>query len=121
MSAPTITLNDGVKIPKIGFGLGESSLAPGTRDIIRCIICWLPIVCRCYVGTTHYGKECVEHLVSALKTGYTYIDCAQMYKNSKSVKDALEKWGGKRENVFILQKCEYMNRPCAFAPLTNRK
>lgn len=44
-----------------------------------------------------------------------------MYKNSKSVKDALEKWGGKRENVFILQKCEYMNRPCAFAPLTNRK
>ncbi|OXG09930.1 aldose reductase [Cryptococcus neoformans Tu401-1] len=77
MSAPTITLNDGVKIPKIGFGL----------------------------GTAHYGKECVEHLVSALKTGYTYIDCAQMYKNSKSVKDALEKWGGKRENVFILQKC----------------
>ncbi|KAE8540721.1 hypothetical protein D1P53_003085 [Cryptococcus gattii VGV] len=62
MSAPIITLNDGVKIPKIGFGL-------------------------------------------ALQTGYTYIDCAQMYSNSKSVKDALQKWGGKREDLFILQKC----------------
>ncbi|KAL0242226.1 hypothetical protein I308_105855 [Cryptococcus tetragattii IND107] len=77
MSTPTITLNDGVKIPKIGFGL----------------------------GTTHYAKDCVDHLVSALKTGYNYIDCAQMYSNSKSVKDALQKWGGKREDLFILQKC----------------
>ncbi|WVQ79068.1 hypothetical protein IAT38_001162 [Cryptococcus sp. DSM 104549] len=80
---PTITLNDGVKIPKIGFGL----------------------------GTTHFNKSCVPHVVSALQQGYTYIDCAQMYNNSTSLREALEQWGGKREDVFVVQKCGKMDDP----------
>ncbi|WVQ73845.1 hypothetical protein IAR50_003426 [Cryptococcus sp. DSM 104548] len=77
MPVPLVTLNDGTKIPRIGFGL----------------------------GTKHFGKECASHLVSALQTGYTYIDCAEMYENGSSVKDALKQWDGKREDLFILQKC----------------
>ncbi|ODO06298.1 aldose reductase [Cryptococcus wingfieldii CBS 7118] len=77
MPVPQVTLNDGTKIPRIGFGL----------------------------GTAHYGKECTSHLLSALQTGYTYIDCAEMYANGSSVKDALKQWDGKREDLYILQKC----------------
>lgn len=39
-----------------------------------------------------------------------------MYKNSKSVKDALEKWGGKREDIFLLQKCEYIIPAMCLSP-----
>ncbi|WRT65506.1 uncharacterized protein IL334_002449 [Kwoniella shivajii] len=74
---PTATLNDGVKIPKIGYGL----------------------------GTANFGSECVPHVISALKTGYDYIDCAEMYGNSKSFGEGFEKFGGKREDVFVVQKC----------------
>ncbi|OCF78129.1 aldose reductase [Kwoniella mangroviensis CBS 8886] len=74
---PTLTLNDGIKIPKIGYGL----------------------------GTANYGSECASHVVSALKTGYNYMDCAQMYANSKSFGQGFETFGGKREDVFVVQKC----------------
>ncbi|WVQ94474.1 hypothetical protein IAU59_001553 [Kwoniella sp. CBS 9459] len=74
---PTITLNDGVKIPKIGYGL----------------------------GTANYGKDSAENVVSALKVGYDYIDCAQMYGNSASFAEGFKKFGGKREDVFVVQKC----------------
>ncbi|WWC87662.1 uncharacterized protein L201_002553 [Kwoniella dendrophila CBS 6074] len=74
---PTLTLNDGIKIPRIGYGL----------------------------GTANYGSECVPHVVSALKTGYNYIDCAQMYGNSKSFGEGFQQFGGKREDVFVVQKC----------------
>ncbi|WWC60088.1 uncharacterized protein I303_102652 [Kwoniella dejecticola CBS 10117] len=73
---PTLTLNDGTKIPRIGYGL----------------------------GTANYGSECAQHVVSALKTGYNYIDCAQMYGNSKSFGEGFAKFGGKREDVYIVQK-----------------
>ncbi|ORY25538.1 NADP-dependent oxidoreductase domain-containing protein [Naematelia encephala] len=74
--SPTITLNDKSTIPAIGYG----------------------------IGTTHFKSECTEHVVSALKTGYRYLDCAQQYTNSASVGDALKQWDGKREDLFILTK-----------------
>lgn len=44
-----------------------------------------------------------------------------MYSNSKSVKDALQKWGGKREDLFILQKCEYITPATFVFRLTDRR
>ncbi|RXK41396.1 hypothetical protein M231_01301 [Tremella mesenterica] len=76
MSIPTKRLNDGTSIPVVGYG----------------------------IGTVNYRKECTEQIVSALKTGYRYLDAAEMYGNSASIKDALEEWGGKREDVYILTK-----------------
>ncbi|OCF34646.1 aldose reductase [Kwoniella heveanensis CBS 569] len=74
---PTLTLNDGLKIPKIGYGL----------------------------GTANYGKDSVNNVLSALEVGYDYIDCAQRYANSASFAEGFKRFGGKREDVFVLQKC----------------
>ncbi|WWD16713.1 hypothetical protein CI109_101144 [Kwoniella shandongensis] len=74
---PTVTLNDGIKIPKIGYGL----------------------------GTSNKGKDCRPYIQSALETGYTYLDCAYMYGNSNYLGDVLAEWKGKREDLFVLQKC----------------
>lgn len=78
MPVPKITLNDGNKIPVVAFG----------------------------TGTALYNKECAELVCDALKTGYTSLDGAQIYANSQSIGDALKQWGGKREDVFVLTKCE---------------
>jgi diketogulonate reductase-like aldo/keto reductase len=43
-------------------------------------------------------------LLEALKNGYTYIDTAQQYDTAGSVGEALKRWGGKREDVYILTK-----------------
>ncbi|KAK8861381.1 hypothetical protein IAR55_002200 [Kwoniella newhampshirensis] len=81
VKAPTVTLNDGTQIPKIGYGL----------------------------GTANFGKDCQAHILSALSTGYEYLDCAYMYGNSKHLGQALGDWKGKREDLFILQKCGKSN------------
>jgi diketogulonate reductase-like aldo/keto reductase len=44
-------------------------------------------------------------VLSALKAGYTYLDTAQMYRNAGSVGAALQRWDGKREDVYIVTKC----------------
>ncbi|CAD6564921.1 MAG: hypothetical protein TREMPRED_000399 [Tremellales sp. Tagirdzhanova-0007] len=54
--------------------------------------------------TAHFGRECTEHIISALKTGYTYLDGAQQYRNAKSIGEALKQWTGKREDLFVLTK-----------------
>ncbi|RXK41394.1 hypothetical protein M231_01299 [Tremella mesenterica] len=76
MSILTKKFNDGNEIPIVGYG----------------------------IGTANSRQECSAQIVSALNTGYRYIDTAEMYKNCPSVKDALAEWGGKREDVFILTK-----------------
>ena len=45
-------------------------------------------------------------VLSALEHGYTYLDTAQMYGNAASIGDALKRWKGKREDVYILTKSE---------------
>ena len=89
-SVPQVTLNDGHSIPVIGFGTGSSRRSGSLADL---------------VGTANYGKDCTEHVLSALKAGYRYLDGAQQYRNSASIRDALKAWGGKREEVHILTKC----------------
>jgi aryl-alcohol dehydrogenase-like predicted oxidoreductase len=46
-------------------------------------------------------------VLSALKHGYRYLDGAQMYGNAPSIKDALARWEGKREDVYVVTKCEW--------------
>jgi diketogulonate reductase-like aldo/keto reductase len=78
MSTPTVTLNDGNTIPAIGFG----------------------------AGTALFGGECTKYTLSALNKGYRYLDMAQMYGNSQWVGEAIKQWGGKRDDLFLLTKCE---------------
>jgi 2,5-diketo-D-gluconate reductase A len=76
MSAvPTITLNNGVTIPQLGFGV---FLIP--------------------------PEETKQATLAALDVGYRHIDTAQMYGNEKQVGEAVRESGVDRDDVFVTSK-----------------
>ncbi len=72
----TFTLNNGVKIPKVGFGTWQ-----------------IPD------GDTAYNA-----VAAALKAGYRHIDTAYVYGNEKSVGKAINESGIAREDIFLTSK-----------------
>lgn len=70
-----ITLNNGVKIPQLGFGVYQ-----------------VP------------KEECERCVLDAIKAGYRHIDTAQSYFNEAEVGDAVSKCGVPREDLFITSK-----------------
>ncbi|MFH9613596.1 aldo/keto reductase [Streptomyces pratensis] len=78
MSAvPAITLNNGVKIPQLGFGTFQ--IPP---------------------------EDTRETTLAALETGYRHIDTAQMYGNEKEVGQAVLESGLDRADVFVTSKLD---------------
>ncbi|MEI6579977.1 MAG: aldo/keto reductase [Eubacteriales bacterium] len=69
-------LNNGVKIPCVGFGTWQ------TPD----------------------GETAVQSVLAAIKAGYRHIDTAAAYGNEKSVGDAIKICGVNREELFITTK-----------------
>ena len=76
-----ITLNDGNKIPGIGFGLWKN------KD----------------------EQECIESISLALQAGYKHLDSAQAYGNEQYVPAGIEAAGLKREDVYITTKIAVTN------------
>ncbi|KAK3306385.1 NADP-dependent oxidoreductase domain-containing protein [Chaetomium strumarium] len=81
-STKTYTLNNGVKIPAIGFGTFANEGAKG---------------------------ETYKAVTKALEAGYRHLDCAWFYQNEDEVGDALHDFLGKnptvkREDIFICTK-----------------
>ena len=72
---PTLTLNNGVEIPQLGFGVFQ--IPP---------------------------SETVEATASALEIGYRHIDTAQMYGNEREVGLAVRESGIPRNEVFVTSK-----------------
>lgn len=70
-----ITLNNGVKMPQIGYGVYQVS----REDCERCVL-------------------------DALKVGYRSIDTAQSYFNEEEVGNAIAKSGVPREEIFLTTK-----------------
>lgn len=70
-----ITLSNGVKIPKLGFGVFQIS-----------------------------KEECERCVLDAIKIGYRHIDTAQSYFNEEEVGNAISKCGIPREELFITTK-----------------
>ncbi len=70
-----ITLNNGVKMPALGYGVYQIS-----------------------------KEECEKCVLDAIKVGYRLIDTAQAYYNEEAVGNALEKCGISREELFITTK-----------------
>ena len=70
------TLNNGVKIPVLGFGTWKA------QD----------------------GEEAYQAVLAALKAGYRHIDTAAIYKNEESVGRAIKDSGIPREELFITTK-----------------
>ena len=70
-----VTLNNGVKIPILGYGVYQV-----TKD------------------------ECERCVLDALRAGYRLIDTAQSYFNEEEVGSAIEKSGVPREEIFLTTK-----------------
>ncbi|MFJ4923841.1 aldo/keto reductase [Streptomyces sp. NPDC088725] len=76
MSAvPSITLNNGVEIPQLGFGTFQ--IPP---------------------------EETRDATLAALETGYRHIDTAQLYRNEKEVGQAVRDSGIDRSEIFVTSK-----------------
>ena len=73
---PTITLNNGVKIPAIGYGVFRM------KD----------------------PAECEEAVVQAIQSGYRLIDTAAAYENEEAVGRAIRRCGVPREELFVTTK-----------------
>lgn len=72
----TFTLNNGLKMPKVGFGTWQ----------------------------TKPGQETYDAVSNALKAGYRFIDTAKAYRNEKSVGEALRDSDVAREDIFVQTK-----------------
>ena len=72
---PTITLNNGVVIPQLGFGVFQ--IAP---------------------------DDTKRATLDALEVGYRHIDTAEMYRNEKQVGEAVAASGIDRSEVFVTSK-----------------
>ena len=70
-----VTLNNGIKMPKLGYGVYQTAL----EDTKRCVL-------------------------DAIETGYRSIDTAQAYQNESGVGDALAECGLPREEFFLTTK-----------------
>ncbi|WP_130866359.1 aldo/keto reductase [Acidipropionibacterium timonense] len=75
MTVPTLTLNDGVKIPQLGFGTWQVS-----------------------------EDEAHASVATALATGYRHIDTAAIYGNERGVGRALAESGVDRDELFVTTK-----------------
>ncbi|MFI7589330.1 aldo/keto reductase [Spongisporangium articulatum] len=75
MSVATITLNNGVEIPQLGFGVFQ--IKP---------------------------QDTVQAVTTALETGYRHIDTAEMYGNEREVGEAIRKSGLDPAEVFVTSK-----------------
>ncbi len=75
-SVPTVTLNNGIAMPSLGFGVFQ-----------------IPD-----------PEECERSVVSALEAGYRLIDTAAAYANEESVGRALQSSGVPRDEIFLVTK-----------------
>jgi 2,5-diketo-D-gluconate reductase A len=74
-TVPTITLNNGVEIPQLGFGVYQ--VPP---------------------------EDTAQAVQTALEVGYRHIDTAEMYGNEKGVGEGIRASGVPREEVFVTSK-----------------
>jgi diketogulonate reductase-like aldo/keto reductase len=70
-----VTLNNGIKMPILGYGVYQVS-----------------------------PEECERCVLDAISVGYRSIDTAQAYRNEEGVGEAIEKSGIPREELFITTK-----------------
>jgi len=72
----TVTLNNGIQMPVVGFGVFQ---IPDAQDCERCVI-------------------------DAIQTGYRLIDTAASYMNEEAVGKGIRQGGVAREELFITTK-----------------
>ncbi|OJA16548.1 hypothetical protein AZE42_00629 [Rhizopogon vesiculosus] len=76
MAISTLALNDGNQVPWIAFGS----------------------------GTAFYQQDAQTAMQTAIASGFTHLDCAQMYENEETVGAAIKASGTPRSELFITTK-----------------
>lgn len=74
----TLTLNNGIKMPVLGFGTFMMN-----------------------------GSECEESVLTAIRAGYRMIDTAEAYGNEEAVGNAIIKSGVSRKELFLVTKVNF--------------
>ncbi len=92
----SFTLNDGTVIPALAYGTG-------TKWFKR----------EGNAASSDINQELVESIVSALRSGFTHIDTAEVYGTEPEVGKALEIYfketGKSRSSVYITTKvCDFI-------------
>jgi 2,5-diketo-D-gluconate reductase A len=72
---PKVTLNNGVEMPVLGFGVMQM-----------------------------FGPDCEAAVLNAIEAGYRLFDTAELYGNENAVGNALKRSGVPREELFITTK-----------------
>src|SRR5436189_3761963 len=72
----SVTLNNGVEMPLLGFGVFQM----------------------------HDAEECERSVYDAIRTGYRLIDTAAAYGNEEAVGNAIKRAGVPREELFVTTK-----------------
>ncbi|KAK2032292.1 aldo/keto reductase [Colletotrichum zoysiae] len=80
---PWLTLNDGNKIPMLGYGLGTANYKRGGAG---------------------FDEKIVDNTVQAIKLGYRHLDGAEVYGNEEELGAAIKKAGVPREKLFVTTK-----------------
>ena len=75
-AVPTVTLNNGVPMPLLGFGVFQM----------------------------HDAAECERSVYDAIQTGYRLIDTAASYGNEEAVGQAIRRAGAPRADLFVTTK-----------------
>lgn len=79
MTIPTVTLNNGLKMPQLGMGVWKTS-----------------------------NRDAKQAVTMAIKDGYTLIDTAKQYGNEagvgEGIQEGLKATGKSREDLFITTK-----------------
>ena len=73
---PSVTLNNGIRMPLLGFGVFQVTDA----------------------------EECERSVAEAIRTGYRLIDTAAAYGNEEAVGNAIKRSGVAREELFVTTK-----------------
>jgi 2,5-diketo-D-gluconate reductase A len=95
-SVPTVTLNNGIPMPMLGFGT-----------------------------STLRGPQCVQYVSEAISVGFRLIDTATVYGNEEYVGEGIKQSGINREELFVTSKLwvddsGYDNSRKAFATSINK-
>ena len=85
-----LTLNNGVKMPLVGFGTFMLN-----------------------------GQACTDAVATAIKTGYRMIDTAQAYGNEKEVGAGIALSGVSREDLFLVTKINFTSYENAEQAVSN--
>ncbi|KAF7165632.1 hypothetical protein CNMCM5623_009771 [Aspergillus felis] len=81
---PSVELNDGVRIPILGYGTGTAWFKED--------------------GATGIDRELVESIKTAIKLGYHHLDGAEVYGTEPEIGLAIKESGVPREQLFVTTK-----------------